>query len=155
MKDRFNSCRGAMLVEILIYLLIVSIVIGMVGLLTTNARKEYTEFDREGRLLFAHIKRIQLATLYGDLQHGVGVNRILLEPHAYRYMNDTKGLADHTLPDSMHLEFTGHRPAITFEMARGIGKIYTVTLVDDKIRYKRTYIFAQQSGRIRWEESRF
>lgn len=155
MKDRFNSCKGALLVEILIYLLIVSIVIGMVGLLTTNARKKYTEFDREGRLLFAHIKRIQLATLYGDLQHGVGVNRILLEPHAYRYMNDTKGLVYHTLPDSMHLEFTGRRAAITFEMARGIGKIYTVTLVDDKIRYKRTYIFAQQSGRIRWEESRF
>lgn len=42
-----------------------------------------------------------------------------------------------------------------YAVIKGVGKVFTVTLVDDLIRYKRTFIFARQSGRIRWEESKF
>ena len=145
---------GSLLVEVLLYMTICSLIIGMVLLLNTQERKEYYAFDREGRLLFAHMKRMQMATLYGKLQVDGGGNRIVLERNSYGYIDSHNALAYRQLPKSMHIEYTGGHPIIWFHKVKGVGRIYTLTLVDDVIRYKRTFIFARQSGRIRWEESK-
>ena len=146
---------GFLLVEVLLYMAICSLIIGMVFLLHNGAQREYYQFDREGRILFAHIKRMQMATLYGNLQRISGGNRIVLDGTRYGYIDESSTMVYHELPPSMHIEFTGTYPSIRFTAHKGVGKVFTVTLVDDLIRYKRTFIFARQSGRIRWEESKF
>ena len=133
-----ENIEGSLLVEVVLYMTIFSLVIGMVLLLHNEEQREYHVFDREGRILFAHVKRMQLATLYGNL-----------------HINTNNSLVYRNLPESMHIEFTGTYPSIRFTAHKGVGKVFTVTLVDDLIRYKRTFIFARQSGRIRWEESKF
>ena len=127
----------------------------MVLLLNNGEQREYYQFDREGRILFAHIKRMQMATLYGNLQHVSGGNRIVLDRTRYGYINESSAMVYRELPESMHIEFTGTYPSIRFTAHKGVGKVFTVTLVDELIRYKRTFIFARQSGRIRWEESKY
>lgn len=150
-----ENIEGFLLVEVLLYMTIFSLVIGMVLLLHNEEQREYHVFDREGRILFAHVKRMQLATLYGNLQNNNGANRVVLERMRYGYINTNNSLVYRNLPESMHIEFTGTYPSIRFTAHKGVGKVFTVTLVDDLIRYKRTLIFARQSGRIRWEESKF
>ena len=76
MMVKVKANKGSLLVEVLLYMTICSLIIGMVLLLNTQERKEYYAFDREGRLLFAHMKRMQMATLYGKLQVDGGGNRI-------------------------------------------------------------------------------
>lgn len=150
-----RSNEGSLLVEILLYMTICSLMIGMVLLLHNEERREYYQFDREGRILFAHIKRMQLATLYGNLRQGSGSNQFLIEDHRYRYLDGDHGVVLRELPKSMHLESTGKTAVLTFGGHKGVGNAFTVTLVDDVIRYKRIFIFARQSGRIRWEEMKF
>ena len=150
-----RSSEGSLLVEILLYMTICSLMIGMVLLLHNEERREYHQFDREGRILFAHIKRMQLATLYGNLRQGSGSNQFLIEDHRYRYLDGDHGVVLRELPKSMHLESTGKTAVLTFGGHQGVGNAFTVTLVDDVIRYKRIFIFARQSGRIRWEEMKF
>ena len=75
--------EGSLLVEVLLYMTICSLIIGMVLLLHNGAQREYYQFDREGRILFAHIKRMQMATLYGNLQRISGGNRIVLDGTRY------------------------------------------------------------------------
>lgn len=155
MKVPKHSEDGSLLVEILLYMTICSLIIGMVLLLNNGEQREYYQFDREGRILFAHIKRMQIATLYGNLQRVSGGNRIILDRTRYGYINDFSAMVYRELPSSMHIEFTGGSPVLRFAGHKGVGKVFTVTLVDSVIRYKRTFIFARQSGRIRWEESKF
>lgn len=155
MKVPRNSEGGSLLVEILLYMTICSLIIGMVLLLHNGAQREYYQFDREGRILFAHIKRMQMATLYGNLQRISGGNRIVLDGTRYGYINGASTMVYRELPPSMHIEFTGTSQVLRFAGHKGVGKVFTVTLVDTVIRYKRTFIFARQSGRIRWEESKY
>lgn len=155
MKVPRNPEAGSLLVEVLLYMAICSLIIGMVLLLNNGEQREYYQFDREGRILFAHIKRMQMATLYGNLQHVSGGNRIVLDRTRYGYINESSAMVYRELPESMHIEFTGTYPSIRFTAHKGVGKVFTVTLVDELIRYKRTFIFARQSGRIRWEESKY
>ena len=142
-----ENIEGFLLVEVLLYMTIFSLVIGMVLLLHNEEQREYHVFE--------HVKRMQLATLYGNLQNNNGANRVVLERMRYGYINTNNSLVYRNLPESMHIEFTGTYPSIRFTAHKGVGKVFTVTLVDDLIRYKRTFIFARQSGRIRWEESKF
>ena len=146
---------GSLLVEVLLYMTICSLIIGMVLLLHNGEQREYYQFDREGRILFAHIKRMQMASLYGNLQSVSGANRIVLDGTRYGYINESSTMVYRELPPSMYIEFTGTSPVLRFTGHKGVGKMFTVTLVDTVIRYKRTFIFARQSGRIRWEESKF
>ena len=146
---------GFLLVGVLLYMAICSLIIGMVFLLHNGAQREYYQFDREGRILFAHIKRMQIATLYGNLQRISGGNRIVLDGTRYGYINASNTMVYRELPPSMHIEFTGTSQVLRFAGHKGVGKVFTVTLIDTMIRYKRTFIFARQSGRIRWEESKF
>ena len=146
---------GSLLVEVLLYMTICSLIIGMVLLLNSGEQREYYQFDREGRILFAHIKRMQMASLYGNLQSVSGANRIVLDGTRYGYINESRTMVYRELPPSMYIEFTGTSPVLRFTGHKGVGKMFTVTLVDTVIRYKRTFIFARQSGRIRWEESKF
>ena len=155
MKVPRNSEGGSLLVEILLYMTICSLIIGMVLLLHNGEQREYYQFDREGRILFAHIKRMQMATLYGNLQRISGGNRIVLDGTRYGYINESSAMVYRELPPSMHIEFTGTSQVLRFAGHKGVGKVFTVTLVDTAIRYKRTFIFARQSGRIRWEESKY
>lgn len=155
MKVPRNPEEGSLLVEVLLYMAICSLIIGMVLLLNNGEQREYYQFDREGRILFAHMKRMQMATLYGNLQHVSGGNRIVLDRTRYGYINESSAMVYRELPESMHIEFTGTYPSIRFTAHKGVGKVFTVTLVDELIRYKRTFIFARQSGRIRWEESKY
>ena len=154
MKAVRNPEGGSLLVEVLLYMTICSLIIGMVLLLHNGEQREYYQFDREGRILFAHIKRMQMATLYGNLQRSGG-NHILLGRTKYGYINESNSITYHELPPSMYIEFTGTSPILRFTGHKAIGKAFTVTLVDTVIRYKRTFIFARQSGRIRWEESKY
>ena len=62
---KVKATEGSLLVEVLLYMTICSLIIGMVLLLNTQERKEYYAFDREGRLVFAHMNRMQMATLDG------------------------------------------------------------------------------------------
>ena len=80
-----ENIEGFLLVEVLLYMTIFSLVIGMVLLLHNEEQREYHVFDREGRILFAHVKRMQLATLYGNLQNNNGANRVVLERMRYGY----------------------------------------------------------------------
>lgn len=146
---------GSLLVEVLLYMTICSLIIGMVLLLNNGEQQEYYQFDREGRILFAHIKRMQMDSLYGNLQSVSGANRIVLDGTRYGYINESSVMVYRELPPSMYIEFTGTSPVLRFTGHKGVGKMFTVTLVDTVIRYKRTFIFARQSGRIRWEESKF
>ena len=146
---------GSLLVEVLLYMTICSLIVGMVLLLHNGEQREYYQFDREGRILFAHIKRMQMASLYGNLQSVSGANRIVLDGTRYGYINESSTMVYRELPPSMYIEFTGTSPVLRFTGHKGVGKMFTVTLVDTVIRYKRTFIFARQSGRIRWEESKF
>lgn len=146
---------GSLLVEVLLYMTICSLIIGMVLLLHNGEQREYYQFDREGHILFAHIKRMQMASLYGNLQSVSGANRIVLDGTRYGYINESSTMVYRELPPSMYIEFTGTSPVLRFTGHKGVGKMFTVTLVDTVIRYKRTFIFARQSGRIRWEESKF
>lgn len=146
---------GSLLVEVLLYMTICSLIISMVLLLNNGEQREYYQFDREGRILFAHIKRMQMASLYGNLQSVSGANRIVLDGTRYGYINESSTMVYRELPPSMYIEFTGTSPVLRFTGHKGVGKMFTVTLVDTVIRYKRTFIFARQSGRIRWEESKF
>jgi len=146
---------GSLLVEVLLYMTICSLIISMVLLLNNGEQREYYQFDREGRILFAHIKRMQMASLYGNLQSVSGANRIVLDGTRYGYINESSVMGYRELPPSMYIEFTGTSPVLRFTGYKGVGKMFTVTLVDTVIRYKRTFIFARQSGRIRWEESKF
>ena len=146
---------GSLLVEVLLYMTICSLIIGMVLLLNNGEQREYYQFDREGLILFAHIKRMQMASLYGNLQSVSGANRIVLDGTRYGYINEYSIMVYRELPPSMYIEFTGTSPVLRFTGHKGVGKMFTVTLVDTVIRYKRTFIFARQSGRIRWEESKF
>lgn len=146
---------GSLLVEVLLYMTICSLIIGMVLLLHNGEQREYYQFDREGRILFAHIKRMQMASLYGNLQSVSGANRIVLDGTRYGYINESSTMVYRELPPSMYIEFTGTSPVLRFTGHKGVGKMFTVTLVDTAIRYKRTFIFARQSGRIRWEESKY
>ncbi len=155
MKVPRHSEGGSLLVEILLYMTIGSLIIGIVLLLNNGEQREYYQFDREGRILFAHIKRMQMATLYGNLQRVSGGNRIILDRNRYGYINESSAMVYRELPPSMYIEFTGTSPVLRFAGHKGVGKVFTVTLVDTVIRYKRTFIFARQSGRIRWEESKF
>ena len=155
MKVPRHSEGGSLLVEILLYMTICSLIIGMVLLLNNGEQREYYQFDREGRILFAHMKRMQIATLYGNLQHVSGGNRILLDGTRYGYIDESSTMVYRELPPSMYIEFTGTSPVLHFAGHKGVGKVFTVTLVDTVIRYKRTFIFARQSGRIRWEESKY
>ena len=98
---------------------------------------------------------MQMATLYGNLQRVSGGNRIVLDGTRYGYINGASAMVYRELPSSMHIEFTGPSQVLRFAGHKGVGKVFTVTLVDTVIRYKRTFIFARQSGRIRWEESKF
>lgn len=150
-----EKIEGFLLVEVVLYMTIFSLVIGMILLLHNAEQREYHAFDREGRILFAHVKRMQIATLYGNLQNNNGANRVVLERMRYGYIDGNSSLVYRELPESMHIEFTGTYPSIRFMAHKGVGKVFTVTLVDELIRYKRTFIFARQSGRIRWEESKF
>ena len=109
-----KASEGSLLVEVLLYVSICSLIIGMVLLLNTQERKEYYAFDREGRLLFAHMKRMQMATLYGKLQVDGGGNRIVLERNSYGYIDSHNTLAYRQLPKSMHIEYTGGHPIIWF-----------------------------------------
>ena len=77
MKVPRHSEGGSLLVEVMLYMTICSLIIGMVLLLNNGEQREYFQFDREGRILFAHIKRMQMATLYGNLQRVSGGNRIV------------------------------------------------------------------------------
>lgn len=154
MKAVRHPETGSLLVEVLLYVTICSLIIGMVLLLNNGEQREYYQFDREGRILFAHMKRMQMATLYGNLQR-VGGNRIVLDGTRYGYINASSTMVYRELPPSMHIELTGTSPVLRFTGHKGVGKLFTVTLVDTVIRYKRTFIFARQSGRIRWEESKF
>lgn len=155
MKVPRNPEEGSLLVEVLLYMAICSLIIGMVLLLNNGEQREYYQFEREGRILFAHMKRMQMATLYGNLQRVSGGNRIVLDRTRYGYINESSTMVYRELPPSMHIEFTGTSPVLRFAGHKGVGKVFTVTLVDTVIRYKRTFIFARQSGRIRWEESKF
>ncbi len=155
MKVPRHSEGGSLLVEILLYMTICSLIIGMVLLLNNGEQREYYQFDREGRILFAHMKRMQMATLYGNLQRVSGGNRIILGGTRYGYINESSVMVYRELPPSMYIEFTGTSPVLRFAGHKGVGKVFTVTLVDTVIRYKRTFIFARQSGRIRWEESKY
>ncbi len=155
MKVASHSETGSLLVEVLLYMTICSLIIGMVLLLNNGEQREYYQFDREGRILFAHMKRMQMATLYGNLQRVSGGNRILLDGTRYGYINASSAMVYRELPSSMHIEFTGTSPVLRFVGHKGVGKVFTLTLVDTVIRYKRTFIFARQSGRIRWEESKY
>ena len=155
MKVASHSEKGSLLVEVLLYMTICSLMIGMVLLLNNGEQREYYQFDREGRILFAHMKRMQMATLYGNLQRVSGGNRILLDGTRYGYINASSAMVYRELPSSMHIEFTGTSPVLRFAGHKGVGKVFTVTLVDTVIHYKRTFIFARQSGRIRWEESKY
>ena len=146
---------GSLLGEVLLYMTICSLIISMVLLLNNGEQREYYQFDREGRILFAHIKRMQMASLYGNLQSVSGANRIVLDGTRYGYINESSVMVYRELPPSMYIEFTGTSPVLRFTGYKGVGKMFTVTLVDTVIRYKRTFIFARQSGRIRWEESKF
>lgn len=146
---------GSLLVEVLLYMTICSLIISMVLLLNNGEQREYYQFDREGRILFAHIKRMQMDSLYGNLQSVSGANRIVLDGTRYGYINESSVMVYRELPPSMYIEFTGTSPVLRFTGHKGVGKMFTVTLVDTVIRYKRTFIFARQSGRIRWEESKF
>ena len=154
MKVPKHPEEGSLLVEVLLYMTICSLIIGMVLLLHNGEQREYYQFDREGRILFAHIKRMQLATLYGNLQRSGG-NHILLGRTQYGYSNESNSFTYRKLPSSMYIEFTGTSPILRFTGHKAVGKVFTVTLVDTVIRYKRTFIFARQSGRIRWEESKY
>lgn len=145
---------GSLLVEVMLYMTVCSLIIGMVLLLNNGEQREYYQFDREGRILFAHMKRMQMATLYGNLQRVSGGNRIVLDKTRYGYINESSTMSYRELPPSMHIEFTGTSPVLRFTGHKGVGKVFTVTLVDTVIHYKRTFIFARQSGRIRWEESK-
>ena len=98
---------------------------------------------------------MQMASLYGNLQSVSGANRIVLDGTRYGYINEYSIMVYRELPPSMYIEFTGTSPVLRFTGHKGVGKMFTVTLVDTVIRYKRTFIFARQSGRIRWEESKF
>ena len=155
MKVPRHSEDGSLLLEILLYMTICSLIIGMVLLLNNGEQQEYYQFDREGRILFAHIKRMQMSTLYGNLQRISGGNRIVLDGTRYGYIDESSTMVYHELPPSMHIEFTGTSQVLRFAGHKGVGKVFTVTLVDTVIHYKRTFIFARQSGRIRWEESKF
>lgn len=155
MKVPKHPEEGSLLVEVVLYMTICSLIIGMVLLLHNEEQREYYQFDREGRILFAHIKRMQMATLYGNLQRISGGNRIVLDGTRYGYINGSNTMVYRELPPSMHIEFTGTSQVLRFAGHKGVGKVFTVTLVDTVIRYKRTFIFARQSGRIRWEESKY
>ena len=150
-----EKIEGFLLVEVVLYMTIFSLVIGMILLLHNAEQRENHAFNREGRILFAHVKRMQIATLYGNLQNNNGANRVVLERMLYGFIDGNSSLVYRELPESMHIEFTGTYPSIRFTAHKGVGKVFTVTLVDELIRYKRTFIFARQSGRIRWEESKF
>ena len=102
-----ENIEGFLLVEVVLYMTIFSLVIGMVLLLHNEEQREYHVFDREGRILFAHVKRMQLATLYGNLQNNNGANRVVLERMRYGYINTNNSLVYRNLPESMHIEFTG------------------------------------------------
>lgn len=157
-KSVIKGRPGWLLVEYIWSLTIILWMCG-IGLFTYSTfQNEYVRFDTVSRELHSTMKRVQIASLYGNINGLAQRNTMYIYERGFatdtRQLGGTQGMRE--LPTSMYIKVRGHyRGGFDFDEHTGKGDPYTCTIYDADIRRYRTYIFSRQTGRIRWEEGSY
>lgn len=156
LKKQRARQEGGLLIELMMYVVLLGIFFAVAVLTMQSTMNEDRVFDTTTRQLYYAMRRMQIMTQRGSTTGGGRVNRMDVDEHGYSYNPFKKlwGEEEKRLPPTIKITLDGpNHPNLNVDAMFGQRTLYRMYIKDTVLKRTRTYIFSQQTPRIRWEDS--